>query len=182
MKIKNILFPLFATAIIASCTPSLNIRSDYDHAVDFNTYKTYSVYNLRTKGDVNSLNADRIVKYIRAEMEKKGYREDVNKPDLMINAVSVLKNKQGISASGTSYGYGGLYRPYSYWGMPSSGYATVQTYEYKDGSLIIDVVDAKTRKLVWQGSANAEMSKAPKNPDAAISDVVGKIMETFPRQ
>lgn len=181
MKIKNILLPVLAAAMIASCTPSLNIRSDYDHSVDFTGYKTYSLYNLRTKGDVNSLNADRIVKYIRAEMAKKGYQENLNNPDIMINAVSVLKNKQGIAASATSYGYGGSYRPYGYWGRPSTGYATVQTYDYKDGSLIIDIVDAKTKKLVWQGSANAEINRTPKDPDAAISDVIGKIMKDFPR-
>ncbi|HEX7846653.1 MAG TPA: DUF4136 domain-containing protein, partial [Chitinophagaceae bacterium] len=111
------------------------------------------------------------------------YTEDNSSPDIMVNAVSIVKNKQYLSVSGNTYGYGGVYRPYGYWGVGagrsySSG--TVQQVDYKDGSLVIDVVDAKTKRLVWEGKVSAELTKQPKNPDQAIQQAVVKVLADFP--
>ena len=51
---------------------------------------------------------------------------------------------------------------------------------YKDGSLIIDVVDAKTNKLIWQGTGNKEIDKPAKDPDTAIPKAISSIMSSFP--
>ncbi len=137
------------------------------------------MYDLKATGTVNQFDRDRIIKYIKAEMIKKGFSENKNNPDLMINAVSVVKNKRSLVANTNFYGYGGLYRPYGYW-MPVSGHTTIDAYNYRDGSLVIDVVDDKTKKLVWEGNANAQFEKKPKNTEDVISEVVAKLMKSFP--
>jgi hypothetical protein len=182
MKAKKSNLILFSLVLLmASCAPSLKVSYDFDKSIDFKTYKTYSFYNLQTSGSVSQLNADRIVNAIRAEMSKKGFTETSTNPDLMVNAVTILKDKQTTTASTNYYGYGGMYRPYGYYGgMGATGYTTVSTYEYKDGSLIIDVVDAKTDKMIWQGSGNKDIDKAPKNPEEVINAAVAQIMANFP--
>ena len=175
----NGLLSLITMALLSSCGPSLKISSDYDQSADFTMYRTFSIYDLKTNGHVNELNKDRIAKYIRAEMTKKGFKETDTRPDLMVNAVTVIKDKRSLVANSSYYNYGGFYRPYTYW-APASSYTTLSTYQYKDGSLVIDVVDAKTKKMIWEGSASAQFEKKPENPDAAISSTVAKIMERFP--
>ncbi len=172
---------ILLTVTAISCAPVLQVNSDYDRSANFSSYKTFSMYNLTTTGNVNQLNADRIENSIRAEMIRKGLKENKNNPDLMVNAVTVLKDRRAITAT-TNYAYGGVLRPYGYWVTPglAAGYTTVQTYNYKDGSLIIDVVDAKTKKMVWQGVGNGEIEKRPKNPEEMISNAVAKIMAGFP--
>src|SRR5215470_763017 len=155
VTINSLLF-IITVALLTACGPSLKVSSDYDRSADFTAYKTFSMYKLKTTGSVSQLNKDRIEKYIKAEMTKKGFKEDNSSPDLMVNAVTVIKDKRSFVANTNYYGYGGYYRPYAYWGMPASGYTTVNTYEYKDGSLVIDVVDAKTKKMIWEGTASAE--------------------------
>lgn len=172
---------LVMTVILASsCGPSLKVNSDYDRSVNFTEYKTFSMYNLATTHTVSRFNAERIINSIRTEMAGKGYIEDDTNPDLMVNAVSVLLNKNGIKANTNSYGYGSVYRPYAYWGAPVATSATFQTYNYKNGTLLIDVVDTKTTRMVWQGMGSAEIEKQPKNLDKTISRAVAKIMAGLP--
>jgi hypothetical protein len=45
---------------------------------------------------------------------------------------------------------------------------------------LIDIIDAKSDRLVWQGTANAEITKQPKDPDQAIGNTVTRILADFP--
>jgi hypothetical protein len=180
--IKTLLLALPAT-ILFSCKPTLKVNSDYDRAANFSSYKTFSLYYLVTNKNINALNEERIWNSIRATLSKKGYIETNHNPDLVVNALSVLKNKSYVTANSAGYGYG-AYRPYGVWGggyRSVSGQTTFQTNKYKEGSLIIEVVDTKTNRLVWEGTGNAEFEKKPKNPDEAIGKAVDKIMAGFPQ-
>lgn len=181
---KNVTFKslllLIVTALMVSCGTGLKVSTDYDRTADFAGYKTYSIFNLKASENVSQLNQERIVKYIKVEMAKKGFKETSANPDLMVNAFTVLKDKRGIQASTSYYGFGGVYRPYGYWGAPVAGYTSVSTYDYKDGSLLIDVVDARSQKMIWTGTGSAEVYKKPKNPEEVISEVVAKVMAGFP--
>jgi len=176
----KILFLILPVVLVTSCKPTLKVFSDYDKSANFSSYKTFSLYYLVTSHTVSELNEERIWNYIRAEMTKKGYIENDQNPDLVVNAVSILKNKKYVTAD--SYGYGSAIRPYGYWGGRgvASGHTTFQTSNVKQGSLLIDVIDAKTNKLVWEGTGNAEFEKRPKDPDAVISKAVTKILAGFP--
>lgn len=186
MKKRTIKFLLIALpAFFAmSCKPTLQVSTDYDRSADFSAYKTFGMYYLVTSKNVNQLNEERIWNSIRAEMIKKGYKEDNHNPDLLVNAVSVLKDKKYLSASSNFYGSGGAYRPFGYWGGRTgmvSGSGTVQAYDYKTGSLKIDVIDAKKDRLLWEGTGSADIEKQPKNPEEAIQQTVAKIMAGFPQ-
>lgn len=172
---------MLATGLAISCGTTVKVHSDYDRSTDFTGYKTFSIYMLATTKNVNQLNEERIWNSIRQEMSKKGYVETTDRPDLLINAVSVLNNRKYVTANSNLYGYGGAVRPYGYWGVGrATGSTTFEAHDYKEGTLLIDVVDAQKNKLVWQGTGNAEINKAPKNPDAAIRDAVTKIMNSLP--
>ena len=169
--------------ILYSCSPTVKVTNDYDHAVNFAEFKTFAVYDLKAQqGQVSQLNVDRVTKAIRAEMISKGFTESEN-PDLKVNVVSILKDKTSVTANSDFYGYGGMYRPYGYWGGGGgmiTGTTTYNTYNYVDGSLAIDIVSTKTQKLVWQGIGNAEIDNKPDNPDEFITASIKKIMAGFP--
>ena len=177
------IIPVLFLGLFYSCSPTVKVTTDYDHAANFSEYKTFAVYDLKAQqGQVNQLNVDRVAKAIRNEMLAKGFTESSN-PDLKVNAVSILKNKTQVTADSNFYGYGGMYRPYGYWGggaMMGGGTTTFNSYDYVDGSLIIDIVSAKTDKLVWQGIGNAEIDSKPDNPEQFINDAIKKILADFP--
>lgn len=186
IKRKNLrIIPIMLVlGLFYSCSPTVKVTTDYDHATNFSNFKTFAVYDLKAQeGQINQLNADRILKSIRTEMTAKGFTETSNNPDLKVNAVTILKNKTSVSANTDFYGYGGMYRPYGYWGggaMMGGANTTVSTYDYVDGSLVIDIVSTKTQKLVWQGIGNAQIDSKPDNPEEFIGNSIKKILAGFP--
>ena len=180
-KISQFLLIITLSVLVASCGSTLKVTNDYDKSANFSTYNSFSIYSVKTTGSVSKLNADRIVEAIKAEMISKGLKYVESNGDLTINAITILKDKQSVTASTNYYGYGGLYRPYGYYGGMGMGANTsVSTYSYKDGSLTIEMVDTKTTKMVWQGIGNKEIDKASKDPDTAIKNAVKEIMAAYP--
>jgi hypothetical protein len=160
------------------CAPSVKVNADYDRAADFSPHKTFTMTDIAAKGEVSQLNAERIANAIKETFKAKGYQEvGADAADMLVNAMTVSKTKTQVTANTDYYGYGGIYRPYGYWG---GGSTTFSTYNYTDGSLIIDVVNNKTQKLMWQGVGNSEIDSKPKNPDKFIKYAVEKILKEFP--
>jgi hypothetical protein len=58
---------------------------------------------------------------------------------------------------------------------------TTETYEYPAGTIVIDVVNAKSDSLVWRGIGVAEIPKDPKDYARAVQATVNKIVEQFPK-
>lgn len=51
---------------------------------------------------------------------------------------------------------------------------------YKGGTLVLDVVDAKTGKVVWRGSANKALPNNPRQIDRAIDRAARSLVRKFP--
>jgi hypothetical protein len=171
------------TGLLLSCGPSLKVTTDHDSSVNLHQYHTFSLYKLEGKNDaISELNANRINAAVKSEMVKKGFTENTTSPELLVNTIAILKDRQSVSSNTDFYGYGGAYRPYA-WGGGMGGVSASTTYNvenYKDGSLIIDIVEAASKKLIWQGTGNSEIDKPLKDPDTQIPAAVTKIMASFP--
>ena len=173
---------LLIAGYLISCGPSLKVTHDYDKSVNFDQYKTFALFNSDSIHDaISQLNQQRIINAVKNEMTKKGLQENTSHPDVLVNITAILQNRVAVSSTTDYYGYGGMYRPY-YWGGGMGGASTTNynVQHYKDGSLIIDVIDANSKKLVWQGTGNKEIDKPAKDPDTAIPKAVASIMESFP--
>lgn len=168
-----------AAVMIPSCEAPLKVTADYDKGTDFMQYRTFAMVSLSAKDQsLSQLNANRIIGAIKNEMAKKGFIENVTDPDLKVNAVTIMINKSELSSSSNYYGYGGVYRPYG-WGM-SSGHTTYNVRDFIDGSLIVEVIDARENRLLWEGGGNKEIDSPSKDPDKTIPQAVADIMKSFP--
>jgi hypothetical protein len=113
-------------------------------------------------------------------MTKKGFTESAE-ADLMVNAIVILVNRQAVTTSTTNfYGPGGWYRPYSWGTGMSTSATTVNVQHYQNGSLIIDIVNAKTNMLVWTATGNRDINSPLTDPDREINSAVQSIMASFP--
>src|SRR5437762_2901803 len=169
------------TTMVLSCGPSLKVTSDYDKAANFSQYKTFAIDKNDTISEViSNFNRVRILNAIRNEMTKKGFQENNSSPDLFVFAVAIFQDKVSVSSNTNYYGYGGMYRPYYYGGGMSSSSTSYDVRHYKDGSLIIDVVDVGTKKIIWEGVGNKEIDGPIKDPEKRIPEAVASIMAGFP--
>jgi hypothetical protein len=165
---------------LASCSPSLKVTSDYDKSANFKQYKTFALDTFRASQSLSQLNQNRIANAVKAEMVNKGFTESTA-PDLLVHISAIFEKQKSVSSTTDYYGYGGFYRPYAWGGgMGATGYTTYNVQSYIDGSLIVDIADAGTKHLLWEGIGNKEIDKPVKDPDTAIPAAVSKIMAGFP--
>jgi len=163
-------------ALTISCSPIYSVKYDYDTKTDFASLKTYDWLPIPAKADIDKLNIERIKNAVNSQMATKGLRKTPDNPDFLIASHAGKKEKVRIADWG--YGYG---RHGRYWGG-YGGPRGVDVYKYEEGSLILDFVDAKSKKLIWRGSAKAQTNtvKTPEKRQELIDEAVQKILEKFP--
>lgn len=169
---------LFFMCFMVSCSTIYGVQYDYNQQTDFSKFKTYDWLPIPVKADIDSLNVARVKKAVNDDLQAKGITMASGNPDFLIAAH--FGHKEKIQVTNWGYGYG----PYgSYWG----GYwgpGGVSTYQYQEGYLILDFVDAKTKNLIWRGTAKAEVDNVntPEKKVKLINEAVEKILEKFPPQ
>ena len=163
------LLPVLAFFILASCS-SVRVNSDYDKKVNFENYKTYAFLKSGDdKVEISDLDKKRILRSIDEVMSTKGFTKDSN-PDLLISIFTKEKERVDVY---NSFGFGWGWNPW--WGM---NYTNVSTTP--EGVLFIDLIDAKTKELVWQGEGSGYLTKDTHKKDERINTFVTKILEQYP--
>lgn len=167
MKALKMLASGSMVTILAACASSPAIKSDYDHQADFSRYRTFGYMSpLGTdKAGYRTLLTERLKDATRGQMEMRGYMYDAANPDLLVNFNGKLQQKTQVTEAppppmGPYYGY----RSGFYGGWPGYGWGDT-VYQYTEGTLNIDLVDARRKQMVWEGVAVGEVQ----NPDTATS-------------
>lgn len=150
---------------LAACTASnVGVAADFDHSVNFRNYRTWAWYPKQandTEGGpargYESFTDQRIRAAVAAELAKKSLTEAPagTTPDVYIAYSVRVETKQQVSSPyGYGYPYGGYYGRGLY---PYGGSGGV--YNYKAGTVVIDVVDAHRKELAWRGTGQAQLDK-----------------------
>ena len=170
MRIGRIMSGLGILLIASVGAFAQQVSTDYDHAANFANYKTYSWAKLEIP---NPLWQGRIQGYIDSQLEAKGWTKAGTGGDASVVAISTTQQKQQLN---TFYnGMGGGWRFGGGMGM-----STTNTSSYTVGTLVVDIFDAKTKGLIWRGTAGDTLSdKADKN-EKTVTKAVEKLFEKFP--
>jgi len=166
---------IFVLLLVFSGCSTLEVNVDYDEAYNFNEQKTYSI-NREFKDGENSLFIDRVKKAINMNLEAKNYKQITSsQADFIVTFNAKVENK---TSTYTDYQMVGMGR-YRYGGAMIS---TTSSYNYDDGTLVIDVINPKTKKIVWRGVGQAEVQQqdTPSEKQKYLNEIVTKIMEKFP--
>lgn len=171
---------IFLIVVFAGCSSSVRVSSDHDPATDFSGYKTFAVSNQVSEGsslEKYLLIKDRVIKAVLSEMRQKDYVNTwPDKADLIVFPLAGPKENINVNAWGYSYGD-------SYWGMHPYG-KDIDISEYSEASIVIDVVDNKTRQLVWRG-IGTDVVRPYVSPEERAENIDGhidKILADFPRR
>jgi Domain of unknown function (DUF4136) len=155
---------------ITSCS-SVKVAYDYDKQADFTKFKTYAFTEEVAKLPVDDLNRARIVEGTEKELAAKGFTKS-DTPDVLIDIfLTAKKRTEAVANNSGGYGYG----RYGYGGGFST--TTINYNEYIDGTLLINMVDKSTEKIVWQGRGtktideNASASKRESNINYALKQI-----------
>ena len=172
MKTLKFRFLLATTLLAAIPALAAHISTDYDHSADFAQYKTYSWLKVKA-GD--SLWEDRIKKDIDTQLAAKGWiLVDSNASA----SIAAFQSSQDQTTMDTFYdGFGGGWR----WrGFGGEGLATTTTEVTKIGTLVVDVFDSKTQKLLWRGKETDALSTNSEKNAKQLAKDMGEMFKRFP--
>lgn len=192
MKIIKLL-PLLVLFIATSCV-SVKVASDYDESTNFNEYKTYAFYKKGiNKADFSDLDKRRILRSIEKELEAKGFSKSQN-PDVLVNIFTKSTNKVNVRNNNFGWGMGfwnpwfwgagwnwgwGAWGAWGPWGFGENDYEITQSTQ---GTLFIDLIDAKKKELAWQGVGTGSLhtAKNATEKNERIKAFVAEIMANYP--
>jgi len=181
MRLRS-LAPLILLTL-AACSP-YTIKYDYDPAAPIATYRSFDWVRPRKDrvGDAPPRMAGftdaRVKDAVVRELEAKGLRrETAADPDVLLDYFPIYQNRSYTTHSRVGFGTGGRG-----WGMRTS-VGTSQRHRYKEGTLVLQVLDFKTNKLVWEGTAEGALTGLagqPEEAQEAIARAVKDLLADFP--
>ncbi len=168
------LFPVLLLFVLSACS-SVSVYSDFDKGADFSQYKTYAFHRRGIdKVQISEMDKKRILQAIDSELGKKGMTKSEN-PDLLINIFTKEREQVDVSQYNMGWGYGwrGGWNPYLWRGQ---NYVSTST----EGTLYIDLIDAKKKELIWEGEGVGYLTQNRSEKEALINEFVAKILAQYP--
>ena len=151
------------------------VRTDFDPAADFTTFRTYAfagMTDLNQGGALNnSLVRKRLEQMVGQQLSSKGLRQVglAEHPDLLVHYWVTIKEKQRVESTGPMVG------PYG-----RRGYGGVTTYDYEEGRLIVDLVTPSKNELVWRGSIVSILADSREENLYMVNEAIAKAFEDYP--
>lgn len=158
-------------ATLAGCSEQITVRTDYDRSVKIATYNSFAwldkegIEERNNPLYYNELNDRRIREATVAQLMGKGYTQDSATPRLKVHYHIVIEDKTQVRSD--------TYSPY--WIKSER-----DVYTYREGTLIIDLMDGQNEMLLWRGWAISALSDTDQMSDDLIRSAIGKIFEKLP--
>ena len=175
-------FALMGSSMIASAA---DVQTDYDHTINFSQYKTYSWAKVQT---TDPFYVSRIQQAVDEQLQAKGWQLVSTGGSITVFATDNIHNEQEVQTMydnlGGGWGWGWGWGGWGWgggWPGPSIGTSTTATVDQPVASLVIDLFDGSTKKLLWRGLATEDLSsKADKNTRMVDGDV-HHMFKDFPK-
>lgn len=177
---------LFAIFCLSGCATKPRVSTDYDASYNFAALKLFTVKSAKQDTKENILispfTLSHIHSLVNSELAKR-YQSagESSASDFYVTYHVVMEEKLEPSAYDQMYGFG--YRGYRY---PSSIFYRPHldggVRVYNQGSLIIDMVDAKTQQPIWRGISEKRLGRgsSPQQQREILTSAVLEVLAQFP--
>lgn len=169
--------------LLAACATGPRVRTDADPSANFGQYRTWDWYTpiAMEQNGYSTWMSERIKAGIEREMAARGYVRAAASPDLRVNFQAAVAERTAIHTTPRSdYAWMWSYRARSYVAVPV-WYDEAQVSRYTEGTLTVDLVDARRNRLVWSGDAIGRViARDPAQRATQIDQSIAAIFARFP--
>lgn len=169
---KAMLVSTASILFLAGISSAQQVKTDYDRNANFSQYKTYCWGKVKTS---DALDVDRIKNAVNAVLQTKGWTQVDSGGDASVMAMEITHDQQTLNTFYDGFGGGWGWR-----GFGDLGEATTTTYTYEVGTLVIDLFDSRTKKLLWRGSSSDTLSNNSNKNIRNLNKGVQKMFRHFP--
>ncbi|WP_226960502.1 DUF4136 domain-containing protein [Sulfurimonas paralvinellae] len=158
---------------LVSCS-TLSVNVDYDEGYDFSRVKSFSIKHYAKEGESELVNK-RITDALRKTLEFRGYKYVQKGADMVFVYHYGAKDKVNITTDYQMIGYRGF-------GYGGAMIATPRTYNYTEGTIVVDGLDPKTKKIVYRtvGTLELQEQKTPQEKRKYTNKIIQELMQKFP--
>jgi hypothetical protein len=181
MTVRTLLFPVLLGAVVvtAACA-TMTVSSHVDPNLDAKRYRTFdwgpadALPTPDPRLDKNPFYQDKVQGAIEKEFAAKGFaRADAGgQADLLIHFHAVIDRHIDINRIDADHGY------------CFDANCQARVVEYEAGTLVLDVVDAKTNRVIWRGWAQNTIDDAKIDNEQRLArqvdEAVRRMLARFP--
>ncbi len=166
-----------ALSVTLSGCSGVEVRTQYDPTAEYPRYRSYAW--LATAPGVEQAAAVRdpavralVIGAVDRELARKGLARTTPDagPDFLVSVVGLSRDRVEVR----EYGYAPSYLVGPGWAAP-----VAEVARYTEGTLLLDFVDAGTRRLFWRGTAAGALD-ATTDLQRTVDDAVRRMLEAFP--
>ncbi len=172
---KGLMTTTVAALALAGTALAGDVSVDYDKSANFAAIKTFAV-KLETPWG-NPIGEKKLTEEMTQALTEKGWKvapEGEADAQVLLHGASRTKRSLNTIYSGMGgYGWRG-------WGGGGMGTATTSASEYTEGTLVVDIYEAKTKQLMWRGIAQGELKDTPEKREKQLQKASDKLFKDFP--
>jgi hypothetical protein len=167
---------VIGVALLGTITFAQSTNYDFDKTANFAGFRTYAWIQGAAVPD--RFSNERIITSISSQLALKRLTqvERNDNPDLLVAYHAAFD--RNLEITGFSTGWGGYRFP------AAGGYRSgmMRTNEIVTGTLIVDLVDARTKTIVWRGTAEKDINPnaTPDQRDKNINRATDKLFKNYP--
>ncbi len=153
-----------ALLVVAAGCHGVSVDSTHAEGVDFRQLRTYDWLSLPPTSPTAAKD-ETVVGGLATTREKKGLRRSQQQPDLLVAVHRTIEGSLNTKSSGYEWRDGRM-----------------QRYTLQEGSLVIDLVLAKTKEIVWRSSASGAFRADQTGPERRtfLAELLEEMFDGFP--
>jgi hypothetical protein len=159
------------TALVSACAVLIpviasaqKILVDYDKAVDFAKFKSYTY--AAGQPAANPLIHKRIIDGLDKQLASKGWTRSESEPSAIVVYYAAVDEQRQLNAWGS--------------GPRWSGYGTASVETILTGQIVVDVYDARTEQLLWRGFASDTITDKAEKNEKKLNEALARLFKQFP--
>lgn len=177
-RVRQTVLGLSLLLAAAGCAGS-QVTTDYSPATSFSQYRTYALVSPPDSAAQQLLD-ERVRASVESQLRDKGLTQtDRAHADLFVGYGVVDHTHKEVYTTGTGWGWGGWGWRYHRWGVAWPTYARTDIDTYTDGTVVVNMMDAKTKQVVWEGQVADVLSLPVSDPAHATQRIDGAVAKLF---
>ncbi len=180
--IRNTLCLLTVALMMTGCASSPRIVANADPGTDFLQFRTFGFMQpLGTdSASGRTLTSQHLISAVTTELERRGLRRTDDNPDLLVNFFISTREVLTSSPSSASSMHWRRGR-YGTWSGYSMSMGTPTVTQQTQGTLAVDLVDARQRQLVWEGAASQRVTDSSRrNLEETLNSAIRDLFVELP--
>lgn len=178
MRRLNCALVVLAALAATSCAATMSVSSHVEPGLDLSRYRTFdwgpadALPTGDPRLDQNPLFRDRVQGEIEKQLSARGIElSTAGTPDLLIHYHANITDRISVNEVDRRYGY-------------CSGASCLGvTTDYEAGTLVVDIIDSRSNRLIWRGWAQNSVDDLLDDPDRmerSINQAITRMLKRLP--